>query len=395
MKIINRYLFTTVALISFILMASCNDRKELNQDAPNQLLVELIPDKHTTVKLSEYFKDNYEVIQLKGIVVGNIRHLFYIDSLVILDGRSTEGLLLTFDKDGNYKRTLLRKGQGPREVITLETVKKHNGKVFALVNFGREIWEINPENGDLENKIKMPEEILYPEDFGFIGENIVLFKSNRNLGIEIPQYHLYTYNPLTKKVTGRYYEIDPESSEYISFSINGNIVNDSDSTALYFKSFKQSIDQITQNGLTPYLSFKQNEYSFPEDKLHGKNTFEGFINYCKGSKYIWGHNTISAGNNIIISRFIYDDKVFTNFINKKDTTSQSTLRVIDDIVTGKTYALSDDPWGNVVCTEDHKFYFVYPSGLFQSMQKKEALNNDLFTSANYDTNDLIIILHEK
>lgn len=395
MKTIKHYLSIVTVLLSLLLIVSCNDRKDLIQYTPDQSLVELIPDKNTTVKLSEYFKENYEVIQLKGVVVGNIRHLFYIDSLIILDGRSTEGLLLTFDKDGNYKRALLRKGQGPGEVISLETVKKNNDKVFALVNLGREIWEINPENGDIENKIKIPEEILYPEDFGFTGENIVTFKSNRNLGIKIPQYHLYTFNPSTGKVTGRYYEIDPESSEYISFSINGSIVNNSDSTALYFKSFKQSIDQVTQNGLTPYLSFKQNEYSFPEDRLHGKNTFEGFINYCKGSKYIWGHNTISAGNNIIISRFIYDDKVFTNFINKNDKTSQSTLRVIDNIVTGKIYELSDDSWGNVAWTEDHKFYFVYPSDLFHNMQKKEALNNDLFTSVNYDTNDLIIILHEK
>lgn len=348
-----------VACLSF-LMAGCGSGENKGDGGNITIGVELSPDEDAVVRLSDYFQDDFSQIELKGTAIMYICSVARLDSLVVVHAVSSDGLLLAYDLDGNFIKPLLLKGQGPDEVMNLNMFRVRNGRIYALVNLGRELWQIDPADGSVRDKMNVPDELYSIDNFNFIGDDIVFYKDLASGAIDDTQYHLSMYRQSVDSVVSRHFPIDAEASQYISFSSNGSLEYESDSTLLYMRSFMTGINRIGSGGVAPYITFAENKYTFPDARLHGSNTFMDFINYCKGSDYIWAHNNINAGRNVIISRFEYHGDRYLNFINIADRLSQSTLRVHDDIVGDCTYNLTEDEWGHVVGTDGDCFLFHYP-----------------------------------
>ena len=127
------------------------------------------------------------------------------------------------------------------------------------------------------------------------------------------EYKLYTYDRNLKKIIARLIELDKTSSEYISFSQKGCLYRYQDSIR-YYEVFNRGILQIDKSNLNHkgYISFLENTYMFPNDKLLGDYTFEKFINYCKSSDYIWAHCNLYEGAHYITSTFEYSDDFYLN-----------------------------------------------------------------------------------
>lgn len=382
----------TVTIVS---LQSCTDNRKTNNASNERITVELTPDPEAEIKLSDYFLPEYETIILKGNLIGWIKSVAKTDSLIIVEGNGENGLLHTFDKDGNYIRPLLQKGQGPDEVKGLSTIKIRYNKVFALVNYGNELWSIDPYSGKVEDKLQIPDIALYPEDFAFIGNDIVFYKHNTNLALPDEQHNLYVYDPTLDSIKARYGSIDAEACEYISFSRNGSIDNLDDTTVYFMNAFQQGVDQLDINGLHRKVEFAENAFTFPDAKLHGPNTFMGFIEYCKSCDYIWGHVEIFPTGNLILSRFIHKENPYFNIIDLNANKSQSALKMHDDIVTGSTFDLSKDSWGNIAGTTDREVYFIYPAELLVNENMESAKTTSPFSGMSAEDNDAIIILRER
>lgn len=383
------------AVAGLLLLAGACSSGGKSESVDVSTSVELIPDGNATVKLSDYFRDDYSVIELKGAALSYVLSVIKLDSVIVVQANSDEGLLLAFDAEGNYIKPLIRRGQGPDEVMHLGAVKSRGSHIYALVNGGRELWQIDPMTGAVVDKMKVPDELCYPDNFNFIGSNIVFYKDLVNQAIPGTQYHVSVYDPVGKRVVAQHYPIDAELSQYIILSSNGSLEYESDTTLLYMRSFMPGIDHVGIDSVKPYISFTENRYTFPAEKLHGNYTFMDFVNYCRECDYLWMHNNINAGRNIIMSTFDYQGNRYTNFINLGDRSSQSALTVFDDIVTGCTYDLTEDEWGHIVGTDGDCFLFHYPAELFSDMTLPEALEIEQFTTAGNSTNEIILILREK
>lgn len=383
------------AVAGIMLFAGACSSGDKNDSVSMSKAVELIPDADTTLTLSDYFCDDYSVIELKGATLSYVHSVIKLDSIIVVKADCHDGLLLAFDAAGNYIKPLIRRGQGPDEVMHLGAVKARGGHIYALVNGGRELWQIDPMSGTVTDKMKVPDELCYPDNFNFIGDNIVFYKDLMNQANSDIQYHLAVYDPADGHIVAQHYPIDTEASQYIILSSNGSLEYESDTTLLYMRSFMPGVDRIGLDSVKPYIRFTENKYTFPHEKLHGNYTFMDFVNYCRECDYIWMHNNINVGRNIIMSTFDYHGNRYTNFINIGDCSSQSALSVHDDIVTGGTYDLTEDEWGHVVGTHGDCFLIHYPVELFSDMTRPEALENEQFTTADCSTNEIIIILREK
>lgn len=381
-------------LVLTIVLTCCKNDKPSDSTENHAIEVEVTP-MSKPIRLSDYFRHDFDVIRLNGDVIGYIYIFFETDSLYILHGRATKGLVLTFDKNGNFIRSLLTRGQGADEVIDISSVKLIDNKLYALVNLGRELWTIDPYNGQITDKFEIPEEIRYPKDFNIVGNNIVFYKSMTNLALDNEQYKLYVYNMTDKSVVRRYLPIDKVSCEYISFSPNGNIVADKDGSLLFMEVFQNGIMRLDSLGnANSYISFVPNKYTFPDSKLHGNNTFEGFINYCKASDYIWAHVSINKLPDLILSYFIFQEETYLNIINTVTASSQSSTTIIDDLVSDTKTEVSE--WGKIIGTRDNNLYVSYPYMLFENYKKGfSTAYDDIFSTMNPDSNDLIIVFHEK
>lgn len=382
--------FAVGIILTFLV--SCKDK------APNyeifresDIEINLTP-MSSPLKLSDFLSSEYRVVSLSGDVIGFIYDFYECDSLYILHGRASKGLVLSFDKNGNYIKSLLTRGQGADEVLNVVSIKLVEGCLYALVNTGRELWSIDPYTGIISDKFIIPDEIRYPSDFDIIGDKIIFYKSMANLALPGEQYKLYVYDKTNETIVNKYLPIDKVSSEYISFNPSGNLTKGSDGTLLFMEAFQNGVLRIDSLGtISPFVAFKHNEFTFPDEMLHEDNTFERFINYCENSDYIWAQTTIQSLPNLLISSFIYQQEPYLNFIATDRSKSYSSAIIFDDLLTDTKTKFSD--WAHIIGAHNGNLYVAYPYSLLSNC--RENPDCEFINAMNDDSNDLIVVFNEK
>ena len=350
----------------------------------------------SSLTLSDYFAADYDIIKLDGATVGYISDLIVTDSAIYVTSISQEGLLLQFDSEGQFIKTLLTKGQGPDEVLNLQRVRSDGDYLYCLCDFGKVIKRYSTKESAFDSTFTVPAEILYPDDFIKVGDNLVFFKSKCDLENDSTQYHLYVYDTAGESVKERYSEIDREASEYISVSPPANFCPDTDGGALFIKAFADGIIRIDSKGnIADYITFKTNEYTFPEEKLHGKNTFMQFIEYCMESDYMWAFNRIRTDGSTAFFGFQYKNNPYLAFLDRDSGVVATSSIVNDDIFAGSGIPVSE--WGTIVCADRGRVFVSYPfSAIEQARASSGKLQrNPLVSALTADDNELIVAFHTR
>ena len=85
-------------------------------------------------------------------------------NIYILDG--IENCIKVFDKEGNFKKTLLTKGKGPKEIINAYKImiNPFTENIFVLQEHGYQLKEFNP-SGEHIKLYALPEQFFYYSDF--------------------------------------------------------------------------------------------------------------------------------------------------------------------------------------------------------------------------------------
>lgn len=396
-----RYRIILGIFFALVFLGGCNQRKSTISDEMYKggYELEIIPHSDT-LSLSTLYKSNFELFRFNGLELHSINDILRYDSLWVIQGKAVEGEIHLFDSLGQYKTTLLKKGNGPDEVINVWQMKLYENALFCLVNSGTELIKYSLSNMKIEWRFTLPTEILSAKDFELFSDNIILFLKSLTRHPDEKEYKLYTYDRNLKKIIARLIELDKTSSEYISFSQKGCLYRYQDSIR-YYEVFNRGILQIDNSNLNHkgYISFLENTYMFPNDKLLGDYTFEKFINYCKSSDYIWAHCNLYEGAHYITSTFEYSDDFYLNVIDKRNKTSHSYKWISDNYLLNMVYPI-EEALSRVGVSNDCHYYTLSFYDIERMLKEGNGkiLSKKLqetYDSMDYNSNDLVICLYEK
>lgn len=393
------YYFLLIALFSLMGCTSRTQPTTAYDAVEADVQVEVIPS-DDTLKLSDIYTTAYDIVAFHPVVLSYISDIIKYDSTWIVWGQCAEGHILQFDGRGAYCKTLLGIGNGPKEAVDVISMKLYGNSLYCLVNYGTELLKLNLTDGSEEWRMRMPDTICSAADFEPLSENQFLFLKSVYRGSPTHESRLYAYDRTANRILAERLELDRRTGQYISFGQKNCLYRYRDSIR-YYEVFRKGILQYndTRLDLQGYLSFVENVYSFPDDRLFGEYTFESFIETCEESPYIWAHSNLYEGERFITSVFRYRHHLYLNVIDKCSSRSHSYRWMRDDIVTDAVTPVEEGLSRLAVAGRVHYYTLSYDC-LSRLIESKPASGfnqqlQDATAGMNEDANDLVICLYEK
>ena len=397
----NRLLF----LLSLLcLLYSCKEGTNYRENVIADMSVSIVPTDET-LQMSSIFKDGYDIIVPQGIVLAEISKVITTDSLMIVRGKSADGFIHLFDKQGQYIKTIVRKGGGPMEASNLNAMKMYGNDLYFLINAGTEIMRYSLQAQKVTERFRVPVDIVSIADFEVLNENEYVFYKNLTGTTGKEEYKLYVYDKGQGMITGRWLPLHSASSEYISFSQSDCLYRQGGKIRFH-EVFQKGIYEWSDNRWKGYISFEENKYMMPNDELYDNYTFDSFIDFCMHSPYIWAHRGVLEGARFILSNYTYREKFYWNMIDKKIGESKSYSMIDDDVFLDEP--LSAENYLSYANIQDSIYYFTISydelaevmekkknDGTFTSFTKKHQKLADIYEQATIDTNDLILMFYER
>lgn len=401
-----RYLLFTFLIV--FLFGSCAEKDALSQyrpeiEAPHK--VEIIPEDETLV-LSDLV-DGYKLLELKGALLDYPGGVIAYDSTWIINANSTAGGgLHQFDAQGNFMRTILKGGQGPYEATSLFSMKVVGDDLYLLVNAGIKLLHYSLKEGKFVDSFMMPDEIRAACDFAVLDKGKYVFYKDRPCTQE-EEYKLYVYNRVENKIEQRWIPMYNPTGDYL-FIGQRNCLYQIDGKCYFYETFQRGIYEVTADGPKGYISFKDNQYTMPDDELYGNyHSLDEFLEHCNETSYVWAHRCVLEGNRFIWSNFMAGGEVYHwNLIDKRQWTSHSYTRIKDDVLLDMEVPFQKYLYQKGI--QGDETYFVLPYvKLRDAMEQKKANGKldayarkhpdvmELYKTMNEDTNDLIVVFHEK
>ena len=403
-----RYLLFTFLIV--FLFGSCAEKDALSQyrpeiEAPHEL--EIIPEDETLV-LSDLV-DGYELIEPKGELLANMESILAYDSTLIVCATSVDnGLVHQFDTKGNFIRTILEKGEGPDEAVSIRTLKMQGDDLYLLVNTGLKLMRYSLKEGKVVESFSMPDEIHAICDFEVLGSGKYVFYKEHPQ-IQGDEYKLYVYDRTKNQIEQRWLPMHKQAWEDYLWFGQKRCLYSLKGRYYFYEVFQKGIYEIGADGLEGYISFKDNSYTIPNEELYGSSypTVNGFSEYCQQSGYVWFHSSLFEGGHFILSSFMcHNMTLYWNVIDKRAWTSRSYTKIKDDVLLDAEMPLREYMYQKGV-QEDVR-YFRLPYDLLQKVMEQKEANGELdayakahpdvmalYETMNEDTNDLIVVFHEK
>lgn len=400
-----RYLLFTFLIV--FLFGSCAEKDALSQyrpeiEAPHE--VEIIPEDETLV-LSDLV-DGYELIEPKGIILSSLLQIEAYDSLWIVQATSIDkDVLHLLDAEGNFIKTLLKNGQGPNETTGLLTWKVVDDILYMLVWEDR-LLRYSLKEGKYLESIPLPAMGISFTDFAVLGHGKYAFYHSRP-NPEGGDYKIYVYDSNKGEMEQAWIPLYAKADDYFSIG-QTNVLYQREGKCYFYETFQRGIYEVGEDDLKGYISFKDNEYTMPDGELFSDYpSVMEFIDHCEQSSYIWVHRDIHESRRFILSEFMYRDGIFHwNVIDKDRWTSRSYTRIKDDILLDVEKPLLEYMYQKGV-QEDVR-YFRLPYDLLQKVMEQKEANGELdayarkhpdvmelYKTMNEDSNDLIVVFHEK
>lgn len=382
------------------ILYGCKDERKYREDIKADVSVEIKPSKETLTLSS--IVATFDLIAPKGILLANISKVLECDSFILIKGKSADGDIHLFDKEGNYLETILKRGEGPEEAANVKAMKIWGNDVFLLVNVGTEVMRYSLSQRRFVDRFRLPDEIFASADFEILNENKYVFYKDIANGNSENEWKLYVYDKKFKKVDYKWIPLNSKSTEYISFGQTDCLYH-LNNKFYFYEIFQNGIYELNEESIKGHIAFKNNKYSFPNNCLYGSYTFDSFIQFCKESPYVWAHRDMYEGNHFMISNYIYKNNFYWNVIDKKKNISNSYLAINDDVLLDGIFSTEDYLY-QTNCQDSIYYFTLSYSSLDEIMQHKvegdEFLEKhhelqQIYKNMDEDTNDIIIKFYEK
>lgn len=394
----NCLLNLTMSLLIFFSCENNNYRDDIDAD----MSVSITPSEDV-LRMSTLFQTHYDMIVPTGVVLTTVSKVLMLDSVMIVTGKSFEGDAHLFKRSGEYLETLIKRGQGPNEAMSVWAVKIYQNDIYFLVNAGTEIMRYSLERNDFVDRFRLPAEIIAVADFEIMDNDTFIFYKNQTGRLE-NEYRLYVYKRKSNKIVDRCLPLPSKATEYLSFA-QKDCLYKRDGKIFFYEVFQKGIYELTKEGLKGYIAFKDNKYVMPDKELYGNYTFDSFIDFCMRSPYIWTHRAMYEGPRFVMSNYMYKDEYYWNVIDKNKHLSQSYHEIEDDLLFEGRFLIEDYLYQTNIQGSARFFTLAYDDleTMLQSKSKdgmdaywiKHKQLWEVYKSGNEDTNDLIIVFYEK
>ena len=393
-----------VMTFSFLIFFySCQEEKGFQRpeiEADNA--VEIAPSDET-LHLSSFI-DSYSLAVPDGILLADITKIFVCDSLFIVQGNSVDGMLHLFDRNGRFLETILKKGQGPEEAINITTMKLCGNDLYFLVNVNEEIIRYSLKDRKLVERFRLPSEVTPVADFEITEAGTYLLYHDFTNG-RAEEYKLYVYDKQADKILYKWLPMHSASTEYLSFSQN-DCLYQRNGEFYFYEVFQKGVYKVKEGELEGYIAFKDNKYTFPDDKLYASYDFMSFYKYATDCPYVWSHRLLYEGPHFITSAFLFKDDFYWNLIDKQNWTSSSYTHVYDDVLLDTEMSCEDYMFQTNI--QGDVRYFTLSYGLLSEVMEEKKEKGELeayaqkhpdlirtYEQMSEDTNDIIVMFHEK
>ncbi len=381
------------SLISLLFVFSCTNRSVEDYNfASADIKTEIIPQSNELV-LSDYFS-NSEIIMFTGCVISGIQQVLpYNDSFIIggkikISNTETSDLVAIFDRNGEYLRTLVRRGNGPNEMLNIRSMRIYEGILEVLGNYGGVLNKYDINSGEIVESINLQNtEIVYAADFCKIESGKYLFYKNLSHS-DSDEYKLYVFST-SQGIIDRYLPLDKKLAEITSFAQKNNLSQWG--TDIYmFEVFAKGLYKYSSNDLNPYIGFNINNYTITDDIYNSKHKdLISLVESCKESGYIWAHmDAFVDSNKYIISDFMHGTHKYLNVIDLNTYNSKSYNKIKDDLMLNITYDITTNIL-SLFNIYNNAYYCIIEPFLLQSM-----LGKDINIKISNDTNPILYILHK-
>lgn len=341
-------------------------RTEDREKAPISVSIE---PQHETLYFSSLFSSG-KVIELSGCTISNIEKVILLADgrLVVVASRifpgdnssiisSKAGL---FSSEGVFLAPLLRIGNGPNEVINVQDVKVNPFKksLDVLSDFGRKILRFDIDSQEIVEIIPIDSmEIVCGEGFlPLYGNKFLIYKNLSHTKDQ--EYKLYLFDATTGKVLDRFLPFDKQTAETLSHFEQRNNLCEVGDDLFFSEGFMNTLYKFKEGDLVPYVGFRDNKYSLPDELLHRSYTqsFDLIEEAAHASKiYFHGSFFFSAGKIFSTYKYLTDQQYF-NVISCDEQKSISYDSICDDICTGISASCKEHKFSVVATDSEHVFF---------------------------------------
>ena len=402
-----RYLLFTFLIV--FLFGSCAEKDALSQyrpeiEAPHE--VEIIPEDETLV-LSDLV-DGYELIEPKGKLLAYMSKVLPYDTTWVVYATSIDnGYVHQLDSEGCFIRTLLKEGQGPDEAINLRGMKIYGDDLYLLVNTGVKLMHYSLKEGKFLDSFSMPDEVYGICDFEVLDKGKYIFYKEHPQ-VQGDEYKLYVYDQVKNQIEQRWLPMYKQAWEDYLWFGQSDCLYQFNGKYYFYEVFQKGIYEVSADELKGYVSFMDNAYTMPNDGVYNAYpSLTEFLDYCKASSYIWAHRNITESKSFILSDFMSGNEDYHwNVIDKRAWTSRSYTKIKDDMLLDTEMPLREYMY-QIGVQQDVR-YFCLPYDLLQKVMEQKEANGELdayarkhpdvmelYKTMNEDSNDLIVVFHEK
>ena len=400
--------FSIIVIICFIIY-SCTDQKGLEKyrpdiEAPHE--VEIIPEDEI-LELSDVV-DGYELIEPKGKLLANMSKVLPSDTTWGVYATSIDnGYVHQLDSEGRFIRTLLKEGQGPDEAINLRGMKIYGDDLYLLVNTGVKLMHYSLKEGKFLDSFSMPDEVYGICDFEVLDKGKYIFYKEHPQ-VQGDEYKLYVYDQVKNQIEQRWLPMYKQAWEDYLWFGQSDCLYQFNGKYYFYEVFQKGIYEVSADELKGYVSFMDNAYTMPNDWVYNAYpSLTEFLDYCKASSYIWAHRNITESKSFILSDFMSGNEDYHwNVIDKRAWTSRSYTKIKDDMLLDTEMPLREYMY-QIGVQQDVR-YFRLPYDLLQKVMEQKEANGELdayarkhpdvmelYKTMNEDSNDLIVVFHEK
>jgi hypothetical protein len=360
-------------------------------------------EKTDTLKMSQLFKNVVPIIleTTQNSLIGEIvEKLYAMDSILIIADYSEAKSIFIFNREGKFSHKIGRIGHGPGEYVSLCD--------FCVDTVGKIIYILD-RAADRIHKYEI-----------YSGKHIKSIKLSRKLsdGYSTHSYINYKNNALYISVSGRgltdetkgflLHKIDSDSGETIESWFNSGeynkgkinmkqpFMNTNQGDIKYNTAFMNMIMSVSENEVTPFLTFVSNEMITKEDiKDVNMDEYDMVEQRIWSLKKIWHFFDYYEGPDFIHTKF-YKGNGVSSVLYYPQTKQAKWVGLVDDVIYGPSYKpafiynmfLSSDKGG--IYTSINLFGI---DAFIENREKGELspsmMNNPKIHEINEDSNPLV------
>ncbi|MDR0543037.1 MAG: 6-bladed beta-propeller [Dysgonamonadaceae bacterium] len=232
--------------------------------------VEITVGEKTGIELPiEHWIEKVEFVRLEtrsDVLIGQISHLLFTDSLIIVADQGIAQAIFVFDRNGRFRNRIGGRGQGPGEYLYIEHLALAPGKDrIAIVDMSLKRIMYYELDGTYLHTENFPFWLFY---FEYLASGNKAFNVS---GLNDPEYGKYRNNELI--VTGSrndvlYGACNDYGSEDFNFWGTPNPLRKFGGEVYFNPSFTDTVFLVTDEGVEPkYLLTVENSIPFKEKRM--------------------------------------------------------------------------------------------------------------------------------